>query len=244
MPPPSKLAAVSLLALLALACRTRPAPDPDGVAPGAGRLELGRARSDQLDCGVGDCQDWYRVQVGSDGRAFVEVRAVETAPWFQLHALSGEQVVASASGRGARPVRVEWPTAPGEYRIALVAESPLRPGFFARLFGAPRPRPWTYTLESRIERRPPPPVAAKPSFRALRSEVLEVESRGEILISAGTAQGVRPGDRGTLLNQGRAIGEIEIVAVYAEGSRAKVSGARGEQITPATQVEIRIPERR
>ncbi len=191
---------------------------------------------------MGDCQDWYRLQVGTDGKAHIEVRASGEAPAFEVRALDGERVVASSSGRGAEPVQLEWPAAAREYRIALAAEVPPRPGFFARLFGAPRPAPWSYTLESRLERRPPPP--ARPSFRSLRSEVLEVEGRGEILIGAGTAQGVKPGDRGTLVDGGRVIGQIEIVAVYAEGSRARVSGARPEQITPATQVEIRIPERR
>jgi len=147
-----------------------------------------------------------------------------------------------------------WAATPGEYEIAVTTPALPRPSFFARLFRRRRPAPWAYTIASRIEisstplaRTAPPapsPPKQRPTSRTLHARVLEVEGGSDVLIDAGTRQGVRPGDRGTLREAGRVIAQIEIVAVYADGSRARVQGTRSAPITARTGVALQMPIRR
>jgi hypothetical protein len=75
--------------------------------------------------------------------------------------------------------------------------------------------------------------------------VLEVEGRPgdprSVLISRGERDGIRPGLRGRMLQDGEEIATVEIVDVYPDGSRARIDGTLRAPITPDTRVEIDVP---
>jgi hypothetical protein len=74
------------------------------------------------------------------------------------------------------------------------------------------------------------------------AEVLELEQEGGepvyVLLDAGEPQKVRVGMRGRLHEGAATIGEIEIIEVYRDGSRAKLLGGLSGEITIDTAAEI------
>ncbi|MBW2271396.1 MAG: hypothetical protein JRH16_22820 [Deltaproteobacteria bacterium] len=88
------------------------------------------------------------------------------------------------------------------------------------------------------------PVVSGSARRKLvaTAEVLDVEQEGGepvyVLLDAGEPQKVRVGMHGRLHEGEATIGEIEIIEVYRDGSRAKLLGALGGEITIDTAAEI------
>ena len=224
------------LCVAALGC-FRPPPDPDGVRDGALALAAQARRADQLRCDAGDCADWYRIDLARPGALSLEVDtgALARAYALELYDAAGKRL-ARVDGRPGERAAARADLEPGSYFVALTTPT-IEAGLLRRLFGPPSGSGWSYTLESRFDALP------EIVYRTVGSEVLEI-SGAEVLIGAGTAQGIQPGYRGTLLEGGRAIAEIQIVAVYQEGSRARIEGTPSAPITPETRAEVRVPERR
>jgi hypothetical protein len=92
---------------------------------------------------------------------------------------------------------------------------------------------------------PPPPPPPAPRFETRRAAVLEVEGertqQQSVLLDVGEAAQLRPGMRGVLLDAGKKLGQVVIVNVYPDGSRARVDGALAGPITPRTVAEIQVP---
>ncbi len=61
------------------------------------------------------------------------------------------------------------------------------------------------------------------------------------MIDRGRADGLGPGMRGRLIDDGRPIATVEIVDSYEEGSRARIEGALLAPIRPDTRAEIDVP---
>ncbi len=60
-----------------------------------------------------------------------------------------------------------------------------------------------------------------------------------MLLEAGTGTGVQRGMRGELRDGDITIGEIEIEAVYAQGSRARILGGLSAPITFDTRARMK-----
>jgi len=232
--------------ILALSCSTcHPPPDPDGLPSGAQPLELDHWQRDALDCGEGDCTDWYRFETPEDGVLRITAVRVDDGrkvPEFSLVLADAEgRALAQATSGGQTRVRISHPKKKGEYAPAgaftLAVQTPPEGkgalGYELRVAFTPKPRP--------------PPVAprAEPRFRTVKAVLLEVEPRADggqaVLIDQGTRSGIAPGQRGRLLVGGRKLGEIEILDVYPDGSRALVRGSLGAALTPDTVAEVDVP---
>ncbi len=95
------------------------------------------------------------------------------------------------------------------------------------------PRP-----EKRVE--PPQPV-----YRTISARIIETEGRSErdqrVLIDQGKTAGLRRGQKGRLVDKGRTLAELEIIEVFAEGSRAQVIGRMKGVVSGETRAEIQVP---
>jgi hypothetical protein len=219
--------------LLCAGCVTPP-PDPDGEPGTATFLSLGSMRRDQLDCRGGDCADWYRIRLDARGDLFLDVAALEAdaaATPYTLTLNSGRnRRLGQADDVGPGRKRMRRKAAAGHYLLAVAAPE--------------QSRALRYELLVRFEPEPPPPPPA-PRFEQLSSEVLEVEGRAgdprSLLIDRGEKDGIRPGLRGRLMQDGEEIATVEIVDAYPDGSRARIDGTLRAPITPDARVEIDIP---
>lgn len=111
----------------------------------------------------------------------------------------------------------------------------------------PRPKrtaaPKVSTPVDAPTQKPAPPAPRPPMGKPLLSaEVLDVEQEdgnpAYVLLDAGEPQNLRVGMRGRLHESGRTIGEIEVVEVYRDGSRARLIGGLDGEITIDTAAEI------
>ena len=228
------------LAGVAAGCQTTPV-DPDGLPGGATLLPMGALHRDQLNCGKGDCADWYRLEVPDRGDLVVSLES-------PVGAVDGGRnlTVTLADGRGrqletqaASPIDgralITWQTNPGHYMVHVE-----RPGKSRT--------PLPYELSLRLVRPPPPPrepPPPPPQFDTVVGEVLEVEGGfGDpeaVLVDRGENDGVEPGQSGRLLNEDTTIATIVVVDAYPEGSRARIEGTLSAPISASTRVEIDVP---
>jgi len=230
-----ELASLALAAAL-LAC-AKPPPDLDAQPAGALPLALDQRHPDTLECGEGDCADWYRLEVPAKGLLTVALGpGAPEAPRGGLSArlvdAQGQTLAVAASANG-EPLELKAPVAAG---AALVEVTPADPKAAVG-----------YALTARFKAAPPPPPPPPPAprFETRRAAVLEVEdARSEqpsVLLDAGEAAGFRPGMRGVLVDGGKKLAEVVIVNVYPDGSRARVQGALAGAISPRTVAEIQVP---
>ncbi|MDH3212068.1 MAG: hypothetical protein OEM05_06255 [Myxococcales bacterium] len=226
--------------LLALAGCAKPPPDLDGEPGGARLLDVGQPRTDQLHCKGGDCSDWYRVRVERRGELVIHVAALDedaatTSYSLQLHSGRNEPLgYGDAAGLGRKELL--WRADPGVYLVGIGAPAKSGP-FHYEVLVSFRPEP-----PPRAVAPPPPP---EPRFEPISAEVLEVEGQPSdpraVLIDRGRGDGLRPGLRGRLLENGAEIATVEIVDVYADGSRARIEGPLQAPITAHTRAEIDVP---
>jgi hypothetical protein len=71
--------------------------------------------------------------------------------------------------------------------------------------------------------------------------VLEVEGKRNVLLEAGAKSGIRSGQSGKLIDDGRVIGEIVVTEVYNDGSRARIEAGLSGSVTPRTVAEVQVP---
>jgi hypothetical protein len=88
-----------------------------------------------------------------------------------------------------------------------------------------------------------PATVEPPSPIYIESDLLEIERSGgvpvAVLLEAGASEGLTRGMVGELLDRGQVIGSLEIIAVYDEGSRARIVGELSVPITFETSARIR-----
>ena len=222
--------------LLVVGCAGRREAKAREAAP---ELRLGEGREDFLHCDKGRCNNWYRLIARERTRVELEADAPTDAalPDFAL-GLQDRDLAMVGEDRipGKRPRRISKTLQPGVYYVRiwglegdgellsykLIAKRDVarkRPARARKKSPGPKP--------TRTRPAPaPPPVAA---VIAVESELLEVERSGgepvAVLLEAGTGQGMQPGLQGELVDEGRVIGKLEIVDVYAAGSRARLVGS-------------------
>jgi hypothetical protein len=229
----------AMLVIMALTGCPKPPPDLDGHPGGARPLALGTPRRDQLHCKGGDCADWYRLRVEQRGELVIEVAAIDenastTFYSLQLNSHRNEPLgYGDPVGLGRK--RLHWSSDPGTYLVGIAAPE--------------KSRPFRYEVLASFEPEPPrlvaPPPPPQPRFESISAEVIEIEGRpGDpraVLIDRGRSDGMRPGLRGRLLENGEEIATVEIVDAYADGSRARIEGSLQAPITAHTLVEIDVP---
>jgi hypothetical protein len=228
------IAALLLAALFAGNC-SNCARDLDGTPQGANALPLDSDRVDNLNCGH-DCTDWYRTTVSGSGTLEVRVTsrpATGTPPRFYLELYRSDmRGLDSRMGEPAGSARVRGQVGPGSYLSRVRVESgAMNYEIRASMLRPPRP-------EKRVE--PPRPV-----YRTISARIIEIEGRSErdqrVLIDQGETAGLRRGQKGRLVDKGRTLAELEIVEVFAEGSRARVIGRMKGVVSGETRAEIQVP---
>ncbi|MCG8590041.1 MAG: hypothetical protein MJE66_12190 [Proteobacteria bacterium] len=214
-----------------------PRVDPAGEPKTAIPLRLGTAEKNQLDCRRGDCVDWYRLYVPTRGQLRVQVTTAATKPDrvvpFRV-ALGDERAQVlqeTASDEGS--LLIHWPVSERPYflRVRSDANTSLHYAVVAVAVVETAGRPRTVSS-------PPPP-------RRLETLLIELEDGpGEeqyVLIGSGADAGVKQGDRGRLTEGPVTLAEIEIVEVYPDGARARLTSPLRGTLTPASGVEIDLP---
>jgi hypothetical protein len=244
--------ALIALPLFAASCSMcQPPPDPDGVKTGSQPLEVGEWKRDALDCGEGDCADWYHFETKGEGTLQVDLARVaaedddDELPAFSLVLTDAEGgVLEEVQSAGKSRVAIMNPDQKGRYlaaqRFAVTVATPAEGegalDYELRVIFTARPKP---------PAPKPKPAAAPPKFRTVKGRLLEVEARADggeaVLIDQGSRAGVERGQRGRLLIGGKKVAEIEILDVYPDGSRAVVRGSLGAALTPDTVAEVDVP---
>jgi hypothetical protein len=108
----------------------------------------------------------------------------------------------------------------------------------------PEPRPSRVASKKPIVEPEPaaPATVEPPSPNYIESDLLEIERSGgepvAVLLEAGASEGLTRGMVGELLDRGQVIGSLEIIAVYEEGSRARIVGELSVPITIETSARI------
>jgi hypothetical protein len=244
--------ALILAPAFAMSCAMcQPPPDPDGVRTGALPLEMGQWVRGALDCGEGDCADWYTFETAQQGKLQVDLARVtakqeDAQPAFSLVLSDAEGGVLEEVQSGERPrVAIMNPNEAGHFlapqRFALAVATPAegegKLDYELRVLFTPKPKP--------RPRAAPAPKPAQPKFRTVKGHLLEVEARADggaaVTIDLGSRAGVERGQRGRLLIGGRKVAEIEVLDVYPDGSRAAVRGSLGSALTPDTVAEVDVP---
>ena len=247
--------ALILVPALAMSCSMcQPPPDPDGVRTGSLPLELDTWQRGSLDCGAGDCADWYHFETAQEGRLQVDLARVagaaeneEQKPAFSLVLSDAEGgVLEEVQSEGRPRVAIMNPNEKGRYlaaqtfhvTVATPAEGEGKLDYELRAVFTPKPKP-------KPARAAPQSKPAPPKFRTVKGQLLEVEARADggeaVLIDQGSRAGIERGQRGRLLIGGRKVAEIEILDVYPDGSRAAVRGSLGSALTPDTVAEVDVP---
>lgn len=233
---PAAVAALALLGMALGAATCRTPPDPDGDPGGARPLGLDEWHADGLDCRHGDCADWYLVRTRDKGTLRVEVDAKPGDP-------KASYSVALADGRAQILDEASHPTG----QTASMQHEVTPGAYFVRLSEPPKSPVVAYQVRASVEApkavAPPPPPA--PRFRTLEAEVLEVEGppggQQFVLFGRGQSDGLRPSQRGRLVQDGQTLATVEVTEVFAEGTRARLLGPPSAAITPRATVQIDIP---
>jgi hypothetical protein len=207
----------------------------------------------RLHCAKGRCENGYELAIAESGEARIEAYAPygREQPDFGLRVedASGKSVARSVRPH-VRPRRIDKYLKRGTYRVLVYSLgsnlSELRYEVTARVAREGRPvrvpeDPTPSEATTRPKPEKDPPVADSPvvdssadAGRRLTSEVLDVEEDGGVpsfvLIEAGETEGIQPGMKGQLLEQGARIAEIEVVEVFPDGSRARIQGDLGSPV--------------
>jgi len=229
---------------------SRDAGDP----PKPGLVTLDSWNKDSLHCAARRCSNLYELVIDEPGELKVEVYApLGRLPDFGVVLLDADAgVLARSQEPGIRPRRLQSHVERGSYVIHVYALGVQDPGLsyevIARLSSSAPPAKKTKSEKPQGEvRAPAPPPTSAPSSPptspptsppvptarpvlvsgGVVAEVLDVEERAGtsfVLLDAGAPHKVAVGMRGVLLDGDRTLAEIEVVEVFADGSRARVLG--------------------
>lgn len=242
------LAGVAVAITAAALCTSGPgcASSDARLREGAPDLVEGRWQEEALHCSRGRCVQMFRIVVEKPTTLVVEADAPADPllPDFFL-VLEDPQGNPIGDDRAAqkRPRRIVRSLDPGLYFVRVGGQDEKGELLSYKLRVRPRTvatgKPTQPTSPSPPRRAPSPPPPA-PVY--IESELLEVERDGgepvAILIQAGTSEGLVPGQSGELVEGGRVIGRIEVVDVYAAGSRVRIIGGLRAPITLDTRARV------
>lgn len=232
-----RLAALFFAAGVASHCSSCP-KDPDASPHTARPLELEDAQPpDTLECSSSifrepgpDCIDYRRVAVERDGTLEIRVapRPGARPPAPYRVTLLGEDLRAIARETGAPgdSVLVSTETTGGTYYAAVAVQR-----------GA-----LDYEILAHLEI--PVVVIPEPQFRTVVATVVEFEEvAGEqlVVLAGGEEEGLRPGQKGQLLDGERVLAEVEVVRVFTGGSRARIQGRLAGVASAEARAEFQVP---
>ncbi len=239
---------VALILVTGGATCPKAVPDIDGARGQAIERALGQTHVNTLQCHAGDCQDWHRIRLPEPGVLFLNSRIVRSRDSHSHYALlledgfgdplqnlrnvgtSGQKLV-RALDAGVYLIGVEAP--PGSAELVYEIRTRFEPD---RLVSPPQ---GDFAPEV-LPDEPP-----QPSFERVDAEVLEVEGRMAaptgVLLDLGRNRGIVSGLLGELLEGDAMVGEIEVIDIYDEGSRARVFLPLTRPITPAVRAVLLLP---
>lgn len=237
------------LALGAEGCANRREAKAREAAP---ELRVGEGIEDTLHCDRNHCSNWYKLVVRKPMKVAItaDAPADPALPDFGMALLNRDLLMLEEDRvPQRRPRKIAYKLQPGLYHLHVwgLGKDDDRLSYklkakreVSRASRKPR-RPATRKPRTASQPKPSAPPPPPPVFIA-ESEVLEVERSGgepvAVLLEAGTSQGMEPGLVGELVDGGRVIGKLEVVDVYAEGSRARIVGGLAAPITLDTSARI------
>lgn len=232
-----------ILALGGATCRRL--PDEDGARGQAVERALDDTYVNSLECRKGDCADWHRVRIRERGTLSLDCRAVrgdEPNPLFTVQLEDGfGDAIDAMENVGDSSQRLMRVLDPGVYLVGIEAPEKTRSIVYELTVGF-EPAPRRVSTPARVD--PGPRV---PTYRRVDAEVLEVEgSMAEpsgVLLDLGGNRGVYEGLRGELVEGDSLVGDIRVVNVYEEGSRASVALPLRRPITPAVRAVLLFPSK-
>jgi hypothetical protein len=253
--------AVGIVALMS-GCSMIFPPKPTPVAVKGTPLSFDQWRRGSLHCAAQSCIRLYRLEMPTPGELKVEVYSPIGAgePDFGLMIRDkNNQLIASSTKPLERPRRVTVPVEQGQYTMRVYSQgvngSTLIYNLVARLTGASEPaqksasKPPSRPIEVPSEGTEEPevtistPMAPAVPTGGIRAEVLDMEmGEGDekfVLIDAGEPEGLVIGMRGSLIESDAVIGQVEVVEVFSDGSRAALIGPLDGEIGFDTQAVFR-----
>jgi len=226
-------------------------------------IAFGDWTRDSLHCAADHCQNFYGVIVEQAGTLKAEVYAPwgSNMPDFDLALLDADgNPLARPSKPNGRPRRLTHRLLPGSYYLRVHSRgnsdtrlkydivtslstdvrAPKKPRVASK---PPRPKPTPKTARKPKQPETAPVSTAAPKRDVLvTAEVLDVDevdgAAAFVLLDAGEPQRVEEDMQGELREGGQAIGQIVIVEVYADGSRARVIGDLSGEVGIDTQADI------
>ena len=207
---------------------------------------------DALHCRQNDCENLYQLIMSRSGQVKVTANAPAdpSLPDFVLELRDRDgHVIAEDRKLMKRPRVITRGLAPGLYLVAIMGRDKQDHLLSYKLRYDPiqkkrrRTQPPPKITKDELPPIPPPPPPPPTTPKVwIASEVLEVERQGSepvaVLLEAGTSQGMKPGLTGELVEADQVIGKLEVVDVYAEGSRARIVGALTAPITLDTTARL------
>jgi hypothetical protein len=239
-------------------------PRGDEEPPKPATVALDSWLKDTLHCAARRCSNLYELPIAEPGEVKVEVYApLGRLPDFGVVLLDADAgVLARSQEPGVRPRRLQAQVVPGSYVIHVYALGIKDPSLtyevIARLSAATAPAKTRQTKKAPEPSKPPQPTVAEPVPPPLpkqtptsaspspmrggvQAEVLDVEERAGtsfVLLDAGAPHAVAIGMRGQLVEGDAILAEIEIVEVFADGSRARILGELKGSISIDTKARI------
>ena len=246
-----------LFVLCAATCGPPPPPDLDSAQGRAVDRALNETTVDALDCRAGDCLDWHRIRLVAPGTLRLEARVARSDERASDPSLSliladgfGERIDGLDDVRSVEQELIRELN-PGFYLIGV--ESPdrakamayeLTPRFAETVIEESAPEPTIRKKKTVTPRKPIEPI--EPRVRRVDAEVLEVEGQlsapTAVLLDIGRARGVFQGMSGELMEGDDLVGRIEVLDVYDEGSRARLSSPLLRPITPRVKAILLFPD--
>jgi hypothetical protein len=257
------LGAAVLLALGPACARPKPPPppppDPDGRPEQAQLVEPDLDHGDSLNRGANDLDDWYRLDLPSDGRLFVTVSGSTEggAPEYFVAVTdtSGERILARERAGGRERFALELKKVDAGPVLVWVGSQPETTtpiGYQLNIDYTPVRKPAPKKVEKKpaptapLVREPAPaPPPPPPKFEKVTAGVVETSKAPggsqSLTIAAGANRGVQTGNGGRLVDSGRVIGTFTVMEVYAKGSKVRVNGSLSGAVTSGTVAEVDVP---
>jgi hypothetical protein len=232
--------------------------DRGNAPPPAQEVSIDEKVVGRLECQNDPCVDWYKVPVESQTELTIRVEPGSGSKRTEFGiSLSDQDMTilhrADAPEGGVRQIHTTLE--PGDYYVSVFGiDAPSEPVSYVlnTHLGKPRAIKKPPAAKPKVVKRKrapaPKPPRVKPKATKklpaifLRCAVIDTEFEDgktvAVLIEAGTHKGAAVGQKGRLLNDKAVIGYFDIVDVYPEGSRGRISGPMKGEVNYMTTAEI------
>jgi len=248
--PPRTFVLLACVVFLASGCNLFGARKEEKARRAAPTLKLGTVIEGKLHCDRKLCKSWYKVNIIRRQPILIEVDAPShrALPDFGITLETAQLEVVEIDQIGfRRPRTIDKTLEPGLYYLSVWSRGENKDMLSYKVSARAKTRRVSkkrYSRPKKIQKQPRPPPPP-PVFVTINADILELERSGgepnAVLLEASRADGIRPGDRGRLVEGERVIGELEVVDVYDEAIRARIVGGLSAPITFDTRAELNKP---